>query len=120
MTFCLVRFGCNEDAAQSITSTYNGRNAGSIVTAGCFSFLASKNLGAAGDGGMTVTNAEQLYERLTAMQNHGANRKYYHRHIGGNFRLDAVQAAALLVKRTWQTGLYLCPSDSAFEALVKR
>ena len=87
-----------EDAAQAISATYKGRQAGSIGSAGCFSFFPSKNLGGAGDGGMIVTNDEALYERLMVMRNHGSKPKYYHRYVGGNFRLDPVQAAILLVK----------------------
>lgn len=87
-----------EDAAQAIGATYRGRKAGSMGAAGCFSFYPTKNLGACGDAGMITTNDRQLYERMLLMRNHGGDRQYFHRYIGGNFRLDALQAAILLVK----------------------
>jgi len=87
-----------EDAAQAIGATYKGRKAGSIGTVGCFSFFPSKNLGGIGDGGMITTSDDQLAEMCSVMRNHGSAPKYYHKYIGGNFRLDAVQAAVILVK----------------------
>ena len=87
-----------EDAAQAIGATYKGRKAGSIGTMGCFSFFPSKNLGGFGDGGMIVTQDAGLADRLAQCRNHASKPKYYHQWVGGNFRLDTIQAAGLLVK----------------------
>ena len=87
-----------EDAAQAIGATYQGRQAGSMGTAGCFSFFPSKNLGAFGDGGLLTTADGRFAREIRLLRNHGAEPKYFHKRIGGNFRLDALQAAVLRVK----------------------
>jgi dTDP-4-amino-4,6-dideoxygalactose transaminase len=94
-----------EDAAQAIGAEYKNQKAGSLGHAGCFSFYPTKNLGGFGDGGMVTVSSDSLRDKIVSLRNHGSQARYMHTAIGGNFRLDALQAAALSVRidhlRTW-------------------
>jgi len=87
-----------EDACQAHGAEYRGRKAGSIGTAGCFSFYPGKNLGALGEAGAVVTNNEELRNKIQMLRDHGQEKKYHHALIGWNARMDGIQGAALRVK----------------------
>ena len=87
-----------EDAAQAIGATYCGRPVGAFGDFGTFSFFPSKNLGGFGESGMVITNSDALAEKALLLRSHGAKPKYYHKIVGGNFRMDPLQAALLSVK----------------------
>ena len=97
-----------EDAAQAIGAKQNGDAAGSLSHCGCFSFFPSKNLGGAGDSGLITTNDESIATRLKMLRNHGAYERYFHDEVGGNFRIDTLQAAYLSIKlkhlENWHDG----------------
>lgn len=87
-----------EDAAQAFGAEYKNKKAGTIGNAGAFSFFPSKNLGCYGDGGMIITNDEKLADKIAMLRVHGSKKRYEHKYIGINGRLDTIQAAILRVK----------------------
>jgi dTDP-4-amino-4,6-dideoxygalactose transaminase len=115
--------GVIEDAAQAIGAEYrNGQRACSMGTVGCLSFFPSKNLGCLGDGGMAVTNDPELADRMKVLRVHGSKPKYFHKLIGGNFRLDTIQAAVLNVKLNYLDGWTKRRQENAnrYETLFKQ
>ena len=113
-----------EDAAQSFGSRYGGRSVGTWGACGCFSFFPTKVFGALGDGGLVVTNDEELASKCRRLRQHGVEKKGEHTEVGGNFRLDAMQAAMLRVKLplldTWigQRRAHAAEYDAGFEGVA--
>ena len=109
-----------EDAAQAFGAEFQGKRAGSLGALSCFSFYPSKNLGAYGDAGMVLTNDSEWAARMSCLRVHGMEPKYYHRHIGWNARLDALQAAILRVKLPYVEGWVEVRREAArrYDALI--
>ena len=93
-----------EDAAQAFGATWNGRPAGSLGDAACFSFYPTKNLAAMGDAGLLTTRSDELAERATVLRAHGMRQRYVHEEVGWNSRLDTLQAAILEIKLRYLPG----------------
>ncbi len=110
-----------EDAAQAIGAEYHGKRTGTLGAIGCFSYYPSKNLGACGDGGMVVTSDPDWAATMACLRNHGMEPRYFHKHIGWNARLDALQAALLRVKLPhldrWTHGRQL--AAQRYDALIE-
>jgi dTDP-4-amino-4,6-dideoxygalactose transaminase len=87
-----------EDCAQAFGAKYDDKKVGTIGDVGCFSFFPSKNLAGYGDGGMIITNSEEIARQVKMLRNHGSSKRYYHQEIGYNSRLDEIQAAVIRVK----------------------
>lgn len=102
-----------EDAAQAFGARYQGKCAGTLGTIGCFSFFPSKNLGGFGDAGCVVTNDNALAEKMKVLRVHGSKPKYYHAMVGGNFRIDTIQAALLQIKLKYLDSYALKRQDNA-------
>ena len=107
-----------EDAAQAIGAEYplkkgGWKKSGTMGICGCFSFFPSKNLGGIGDGGMVVSNDEAIADKLRMLRNHGAQPKYYHSEVGGNFRLDPIQAAVLRIKLQYLESWHVARRENA-------
>lgn len=102
-----------EDAAQALSTTYRGKQVGTFGAFGCFSFFPSKNLGAFGDAGLLTSEDDELAERARMLRAHGSKPKYFHKYVGGNFRLDALQAALLSVKLPYLAGYTAARRENA-------